>query len=79
MRERLALTPLSDHLDRLRAWVRLRPADKLTITSTPSGAAVEIDGVTVGATPYEAKFPGGYFRKSHTISRSFLSTRCVPE
>ena len=27
--------------------------DTLTITSTPSGATVEINGVDVGVTPYE--------------------------
>ena len=41
-------------------------ADKLTITSTPAGATVEIDGVAVGVTPFEKDFPGGYFRKTHT-------------
>jgi serine protease Do len=39
-------------------------ADSLKITSTPDGATVEIDGVKVGTTPYEAKFPGGYFHKN---------------
>ena len=32
-------------------------ADKLQITSNPSGATVELDGVAVGATPFEKKFP----------------------
>jgi S1-C subfamily serine protease len=35
-------------------------ADKLLITSNPSGATVEIDGKT-GTTPFEEDFPGGYF------------------
>ena len=39
-------------------------ADILKITSTPAGATIEIDGVTVGTTPYEAKFPAGYFHKN---------------
>jgi serine protease Do len=39
-------------------------ADTLTITSTPSGATVEIDGVVAGTTPYEKDFPGGYFHKT---------------
>jgi serine protease Do len=39
-------------------------ADTLTITSTPAGANVEIDGVKVGTTPYEMKLPGGYFHKT---------------
>lgn len=42
-------------------------ANTLTIMSTPPGATVVIDGVTVGSTPYEAKFPGGYFHKTHTV------------
>lgn len=44
-------------------------ADTLKITSTPDGATVEIDGVKVGTTPYEAKFPGGYFHKNLLGSR----------
>ena len=42
-------------------------AGSLKITSTPSGATVEIDGVVVGTTPYEANFPSGYFHKPHTV------------
>ncbi len=41
-------------------------ADTLKITSTPSGATVEINGVTVGTTPYEEQVPGGYFHKTKT-------------
>jgi serine protease Do len=41
-------------------------ADTLKITSTPSGATVEINGVTVGTTPYEEEVPGGYFHKTKT-------------
>lgn len=41
-------------------------ADKLRITSTPPGAAVEIDGVNIGTTPFEKEYPGGYFHKTHT-------------
>ncbi len=40
--------------------------DTLTITSTPSGATVEINGVAVGVTPYEEEVPGGYFHKTKT-------------
>jgi S1-C subfamily serine protease len=36
-------------------------ADTLTVTSTPSGATVEIDDVKVGTTPYKVEVPGGYF------------------
>jgi serine protease Do len=39
-------------------------ADTLTITSTPPGATVEIDGLKVGTTPYAKKMPGGYFHKT---------------
>jgi serine protease Do len=42
-------------------------AETLKVTSTPSGATVELDGVNVGITPCELKFPGGYFHKTHTI------------
>src|SRR6267378_4039983 len=47
-------------------------ADKLQITSNPSGAAVELDGVAVGATPFEREFPGGYFHKTRTSMGSRL-------
>lgn len=42
-------------------------ANTLTITSTPSGATVEIDGVVVGKTPYRTNVPGGYFHKTRTV------------
>jgi hypothetical protein len=42
-------------------------ADTLTITSTPAGATVELDGIAVGVTPYRANFPGGYFHKTHSV------------
>jgi S1-C subfamily serine protease len=45
------------------AFVR---GDTLTITSKPSGATVEINGVAVGVTPYEEEMPGGYFHKTKT-------------
>ena len=41
-------------------------ADTLKITSTPSGATVEINGVAVGTTPYEEQLPGGFFHKTKT-------------
>src|SRR6266852_6033572 len=47
-------------------------ADKLQITSEPSGATVEIDGVPAGTTPYEKDFPGGYFHKTRTSVGSRL-------
>ena len=39
----------------------------LTVTSAPSGATVEIDGVVIGTTPCAVKYPGGYFHKTHTV------------
>lgn len=42
-------------------------AKNLTITSTPPGARVEIDGSFAGNTPYTCDFPGGYFHKPHTV------------
>jgi hypothetical protein len=47
-------------------------AETLKITSSPSGATVEIDGVLVGTTPFEKDFPGGYFRKTLTSMDSRL-------
>jgi hypothetical protein len=47
-------------------WPPFVCADTLKITSTPSGASVEINGVTVGTTPYEEEVPGGYFHKTKT-------------
>ena len=47
-------------------------ADKLQITSNPPGATVELDGVAVGATPFEKDFPGGYFHKTRTSMGSRL-------
>jgi hypothetical protein len=42
-------------------------SDTFTITSNPPGATVEINGVTVGTTPYEEEVPGGYFHKTKTV------------
>ncbi|MHB8526035.1 MAG: trypsin-like peptidase domain-containing protein [Candidatus Acidiferrales bacterium] len=39
----------------------------LSISSKPTGATVEIDGLDVGKTPYIVKYPGGYFHKTHTV------------
>ena len=41
--------------------------EKLSIASTPGGATVEIDGVTVGITPFEKDYPGGYFHRTRTV------------
>jgi serine protease Do len=50
----------------LLCFVTSSCADTLKITSSPPGATVELDGVTVGATPFEKDFPGGYFHRTHT-------------
>lgn len=42
-------------------------ANTLTITSTPPGATVEMDGLVVGKTPFTMKMPGGYFHKTHVL------------
>src|SRR5271163_5003885 len=43
-------------------------ADDFRIVSAPSGSSVEIDGNTVGTTPWTwSKLPGGYFRKTHSV------------
>src|SRR6266404_4433652 len=61
-------------------WPPFARADTLKITSTHSSdrnavdfdtsargsASVEINGVTVGTTPYEEQVPGGYFHKTKT-------------
>jgi len=41
-------------------------ADTLQITSNPSGATVELDGIAAGTTPFEKDFPGGFFHKTKT-------------
>jgi len=56
----------------LLACPRGAHADKPHITSTPPGATVELDGVTVGTTPFEKDFRGGYFRKTRTSMGSRL-------
>jgi S1-C subfamily serine protease len=41
-------------------------AQSLKFTSSPPGATVELDGVSVGTTPLEKSFPGGYFHRTKT-------------
>jgi len=48
------------------------PAETLTITSSPPGATVEIDGLAAGDTPYKTDYPDGYFHKPHTVFGSRL-------
>jgi len=50
----------------LFCFVASSSADTLKITRSPPGATVELDGITVGATPFEKDFPGGYFHRTHT-------------
>jgi hypothetical protein len=47
-------------------------AETLTISSSPPGATVEIDGLVAGTTPYKTDLPGGYFHKTHTAFGSRL-------
>jgi trypsin-like peptidase/PEGA domain-containing protein len=47
-------------------------AEKLRITSNPSGASVTIDGIAQGVTPFEKDYPGGYFHRPHTAFGSRL-------
>ena len=42
-------------------------ADTIKITSTPSGATVEIDGIKVGTTPCEMQVPGGYLHGTKSV------------
>jgi serine protease Do len=51
--------------------------DELKITSSPSGATVEIDGVTSGTTPFEKDYPGGFFHKTRTSLGSRLEHSMV--
>src|SRR5277367_1162208 len=51
---------------------RAAAADTLKITSSPPGATVARDGVVVGTTPYEVKYPGGYFHGTKTIYGNLL-------
>ena len=47
-------------------FVASSSADTLKITSSPPGATVELDGVTLGVTPFEKDFPGGYVHRTRT-------------
>lgn len=51
----------------ITAWAPHTFAETLTITSTPPGATVEIDGKVAGTTPYHVDYPGSYFHKPHTV------------
>ena len=45
----------------------------LTITSTPPGATVELDGIVVGKTPYEEEIPGGYVHGTKSVFGKVLT------
>ena len=42
-------------------------AESFSITSSPPGAAVEINGAAAGTTPLRLDYPGGFFHKPHTV------------
>ncbi|HUO33425.1 MAG TPA: PEGA domain-containing protein [Candidatus Acidoferrum sp.] len=52
-------------------------AETLKVTTSPSGALVEIDGSRVCNTPCELKYPGDYFHKPHTVFSSRLEHSMV--
>lgn len=52
-------------------------AETLTITSSPPGATVEIDGIAAGTTPYHVDYPGSYFHKPHTAFTTRLEHTMV--
>jgi len=59
----------------LAAFTGLAPpshAERLTITSVPVGATIEIDGAAIGVTPYTIDYPSSYFHKPHTVFSSRL-------
>jgi S1-C subfamily serine protease len=56
----------------LTLFPSIASADKLTITSIPPGATVEINGVKVGKTPFTKDYPGGYFHRTKTAIGSRL-------
>jgi hypothetical protein len=47
-------------------------AETLKISSSPSGATIEVDGAVAGTTPYQIEYPGGYFHKTRTVFGSKL-------
>jgi hypothetical protein len=61
----------------LAAMVPLARAESFSVTSSPAGAAVEIDGAVVGTTPFRVDYPGGYFHKTHVVFSARLEHRMV--
>jgi S1-C subfamily serine protease len=46
--------------------------DRISIISDPPGVIVEIDGITVGRTPYQFEVPGGYLHGTKSVFGSLL-------
>ena len=42
-------------------------AETLSITTSPPGATLEIEGVVVSTAPYHLEYPGGDFQKPHSV------------
>src|SRR5271167_4615923 len=61
----------------LLTYTALASAEKLQITSNPPGAAVSLDGVAEGVTPFEKDYPGGFFHRTHTSFASRLEHAMV--
>src|SRR6202789_1800731 len=61
----------------LWAVAPLARAESFSVTSSPAGAAVEIDGAVVGTTPFRVDYPGGYFHKTHVVFSARLEHRMV--
>ena len=61
----------------LAAMTPLARAESFSVTSSPAGAAVEIDGAVVGTTPFRVDYPGGYFHKTHVVFSARLEHRMV--
>jgi len=62
-----SLNRLSVIVSLLLCFVAPSSAESLKITSNPPGASVELNGALAGTTPFEKSFPGGYFRRTHTV------------
>jgi hypothetical protein len=61
----------------LSAIVPLARAESFSVTSSPAGAAVEIDGAVVSTTPFRVDYPGGYFHMTHVVFSARLEHRMV--
>jgi hypothetical protein len=59
----------------LSAIVPLARAESFSVTSSPAGAAVEIDGAVVSTTPFRVDYPGGYFHMTHVVFSARLEHR----